>query len=136
MIEKRDCWVCEVCKFAWLIADRDRPPEWCASAKCRSRKWNKSTKLAVSIAEEEKPAAKPEPKKVEVKAKPKPVASEDDDDFFDDLIPNRKVAPVVEPEPDLPMCDYTEYDPDTGETYACGLRMPHPKVKHTRGLAI
>lgn len=30
-------------------------------------------------------------------------------------------------------CQYTEWDPDTGETYRCGLSAHPPKVKHTRG---
>ena len=31
------------------------------------------------------------------------------------------------------MCPYTEYDPEDGETYRCGLAKHGPKVKHTRG---
>ena len=31
------------------------------------------------------------------------------------------------------MCHYTEYDPEDGETYRCGLAKHGPKVKHTRG---
>ena len=44
-----------------------------------------------------------------------------------------------EPEPDDEsmdegvMCSYTEYDPETGETYRCGLKAHTGKVKHTRG---
>jgi hypothetical protein len=34
------------------------------------------------------------------------------------------------------MCSYREYDPDTGETYACGLREHLPKVRHTRGAVV
>ena len=47
-----------------------------------------------------------------------------------------QTAPVYEPEPEpleMPMCSYTEYDPETGETYRCGLAVHGPKVKHTRG---
>ena len=39
MREKRDCWVCDICGFAWL-ASSDVPPSHCASSKCRSRQWN------------------------------------------------------------------------------------------------
>lgn len=48
-------------------------------------------------------------------------------------------SPAVEPEPDemlVEPCPYTEYDPDTGETYACGLAVHAPRVKHTRGKAV
>ena len=33
----------------------------------------------------------------------------------------------------MEMCSYTEYDPETGETYRCGRPVHGPKVKHTRG---
>ena len=38
-----------------------------------------------------------------------------------------------EPEPEVAMCSYTEYDHESGETYGCGLKAHGPKVKHTRG---
>ena len=31
------------------------------------------------------------------------------------------------------MCSYTEYDPETGETYRCGREVHGPKVNHTKG---
>jgi hypothetical protein len=31
------------------------------------------------------------------------------------------------------MCPYTEYDPESGETYRCARGAHGPKVKHTRG---
>ena len=34
------------------------------------------------------------------------------------------------------MCPYTEYDPEDGETYRCGLAKHGPKVRHTRGRQI
>ena len=40
MIEKRDCWVCEKCEFAWVVKDINNPPSHCASNKCHSRAWN------------------------------------------------------------------------------------------------
>jgi DNA-directed RNA polymerase subunit RPC12/RpoP len=36
------------------------------------------------------------------------------------------------PEIEAVMCKYTEYDPDTGETMACGLPEHGPKIKHAR----
>lgn len=39
-------------------------------------------------------------------------------------------SPMVEPSS---ACLYTEYDYESGETYACGLQAHTPKVKHTRG---
>lgn len=36
-------------------------------------------------------------------------------------------------EPAQPMCAYTEYDTETGETYRCGRTVHGPKIKHTRG---
>jgi hypothetical protein len=39
MEDKRACWVCEVCGFAWLKSDV--VPSHCASSKCRSRQWNR-----------------------------------------------------------------------------------------------
>jgi hypothetical protein len=41
-------------------------------------------------------------------------------------------TPTLEPEQGV-MCSYTEYDPETGETYRCGRQVHGPKVKHTRG---
>ena len=35
-----------------------------------------------------------------------------------------------------PMCSYTEYDPQTGETYGCCLPAHTGKVKHQRGVRI
>ena len=34
----RKCWVCDVCGHEWKAGDEF--PVQCASAKCRSRKWN------------------------------------------------------------------------------------------------
>jgi hypothetical protein len=34
------------------------------------------------------------------------------------------------------MCPYTEYDPETGETYGCLLAEHSLKIKHRRGPAI
>lgn len=31
------------------------------------------------------------------------------------------------------MCPYSEYDPESGETYRCGLAVHSGKVRHTRG---
>jgi len=35
-----------------------------------------------------------------------------------------------------PMCSYTEYDGQTGETYRCALTAHGPKVKHVRGTKV
>ena len=39
MREMRECWVCEVCGWAWLKTGEEAPAN-CASNKCRSRRWN------------------------------------------------------------------------------------------------
>jgi hypothetical protein len=52
---------------------------------------------------------------------------------------SRQAAPVNEAEAEpleLPMCPYTEYDGQTGETYACGLRVHSNKIRHTRGSVV
>lgn len=50
------------------------------------------------------------------------------------------LAAILDPaeydQPLLPMCTYTEYDSDTGETYRCGLGEHSFKVKHTRGARV
>lgn len=40
-IERRQCWVCEVCGWAWMITG-DTPPLQCVSVRCRSRRWHAS----------------------------------------------------------------------------------------------
>ena len=42
----------------------------------------------------------------------------------------------VRPASEIPMCKYTEYDPETGEMYGCRLPEHGPKVKHQRGHAL
>jgi hypothetical protein len=37
---------------------------------------------------------------------------------------------------ELPMCHYSEWDSQTGESYACGLRIHSNKIRHTRGQVI
>ena len=81
MREKRDCWVCNKCGFAWLVKN-DAPPSHCASSKCRSRVWNldeeSSQSKKVPVKETESPEEgvpfeepiKPPPGKP---LKPKPV---------------------------------------------------------------
>ena len=44
MKEMRECWVCDVCGFAWIVSGE--APSHCASSKCRSRKWNKGESSA------------------------------------------------------------------------------------------
>jgi hypothetical protein len=40
---------------------------------------------------------------------------------------------TLESEEEVPMCTYTEYVSEEGETYRCGLRRHSNKVRHTRG---
>jgi hypothetical protein len=35
-----------------------------------------------------------------------------------------------------PMCSYTEYDNQTGDTYGCALAAHGPKIKHVRGVKL
>lgn len=44
-----------------------------------------------------------------------------------------KGSDPIDIEPERPMCSYTEYDPQTGETYACALHQHPGKVRHMRG---
>ena len=43
-----------------------------------------------------------------------------------------RVRQFTDTEPEEPMCRYTEYDQETGETYGCSLPLGH-KFKHQRG---
>ena len=36
--EARDCWVCDVCGFVWLVGEVQ--PVQCPSRACRSSRWN------------------------------------------------------------------------------------------------
>ena len=65
MREKRDCWVCEVCGFAWLVRGKEIPTH-CASSKCRSRKWNGGAVEPRKV----KPVKKVEPAPAVVKPDP------------------------------------------------------------------
>ena len=60
MREERDCWVCEVCGFAWLVRGKDIPTH-CASSKCRSRRWNGGIGRPVQEKPIEKDALMPSP---------------------------------------------------------------------------
>jgi hypothetical protein len=40
---------------------------------------------------------------------------------------------MYEDDDEVQMCPYKEYDPESGETYRCGLVVHSSKVKHTRG---
>jgi hypothetical protein len=59
------------------------------------------------------------------------VPQEVTDEELEAIMPTDVEALVTEPE--IPMCTYTEYDPESGETYGCRLREHGPKVKHQRG---
>lgn len=106
------CWKCDECGHRWIKTELW--PAQCASSKCRKRSWNKFQVAAAPVRREPKDVPRP-------KAPPPPPA-----------------APIVEAEAqeERLMCSYREYDPDTGETYACGLREHPGKVKHTRGSAV
>ena len=100
-----DC-SCEVCGhnwYSWTV-----PPR-CASRECKSRKWNESAK------DKTKPESLKPPKMIIERPKAQTEARE-----------------IEEPESDVEMCAYKEYDQESGETYACSLPLGH-KVKHQRG---
>ena len=125
--------VCDECGKRWLPESENLPAQ-CPNRDCRSRKWNKSGKVydAPDYIEHPDPAAPP----------PAAAASLGDVMARFGLTTASKMheqpsAPILTPveddEPTLPMCAYTEYDPESGETYQCGLRQHSFKVKHTRG---
>ena len=123
--------VCDQCGHRWLPEGKSGR---CPSRKCRSTHWNDSG--ATIDAEEE--ALIPAPRSA---------APEKLGDLMARLgittastmhqaPPATALPPVEDDEPALPMCAYTEYEPESGETYQCGLRQHSFKVKHTRGSRI
>jgi hypothetical protein len=120
--------VCDDCGHRWL--PEVKKSVRCPNRACRSRHWNDSEKV---IDDEEDVAPS------------RPAAPETPANLFARLglttaskmheQPQRAPdpSPVEHDEPAAPMCPYTEYDPESGETYRCGLRQHTFKVKHTRG---
>ena len=124
---------CEVCGHRWLPEGTGAPPAQCPSRQCRSRRWNEN-EVIIDDEDDDVPIRQ---------ASPAP-AVESPVDLFARLglttasqLHSKASQPLQEPaddiEPALPMCAYQEYDPESGETYRCGLRQHSYKVKHTRG---
>ena len=120
--------VCEVCGHRWL--PKSGKCDRCANQACRSRGWNASGHIigeaiaplpTSQMPTADSPAALFARLGLTTASKmleqPPPTIS----------------TPVEDDETALPMCSYTEYDTDSGETYRCGLRQHSCKVKHTRG---
>ena len=109
--------ICLRCGHNWRPR-KDDPPVQCP--RCRSPYWDRERKDAVEC---------PKPSGVDRRIPGK---------VPDDVLPVEGV-PVGSDEgaggdaEAVEMCPYTEYDPEDGETYRCGLAKHGPKVKHTRG---
>ena len=127
---------CDVCGHRWLPKG-EKEPERCPVRSCWSRRWNDS-QVIIGHPEATPALRAPQP----ITAAPASPA-----DLMARLglttasrMHEQTSAPILTPveddEPLLPMCDYTEYDPESGETYQCGLRQHTFKVKHTRGARI
>lgn len=125
-----ECWKCDECGHRWIKTELW--PERCASSKCRKRSWNKNQVAAALVRQEPKEAPRPQA------APPPPAAAAQMNDAMARFMAKLPAAPIVEAEAqeERSMCSYREYDPETGETYACGLREHPGKVRHTRGAAV
>lgn len=129
-----ECWKCEVCGHRWIKTETW--PETCARKACRSRKWNKTGGVA-------QPDRAPAVGLGEAGSIPAPQIKTNMDALRAICAGNvetqlqamrhRDVEPLPDP---LKICEYTEYDQDTGETYVCRLPVHPAKVKHQRGPAL
>jgi hypothetical protein len=102
---------CDECHHQWIQRTAELPKR-CPSRKCNSRLWNEDARQMVVTA----------PPVVKVETHPVRAVS----------TPREVVAIQIEQQP---MCTYTEYDTETGETYGCNLPPGH-KSKHRRGAMI
>jgi len=105
-----DAWQCDLCGHVWYTK-ADDPPKACA--KCKRRNWDRP----FLSKRPEQPAV---PIKV-ARAIPKPQAE------------SPKASATIED--DGPICEYTEYVSDIGETYRCNLSLGH-KSKHRMGAQV
>ena len=124
---------CDICTHEWI----PKPGvlyTHCTSSRCRSRKWN-SASCALVTASAVTKVTLPEPEVIRP-------SMEHLRDICAGITPTmqplREVLDAMRPPiPGPPMsqmpCAYTEYDEQTGETYACGLPVHPARVKHTRG---
>lgn len=155
MRDTREVWVCELdgCGHVWLASSK-LPPDRCA--KCKRRAWHvtkttgelireKAPEITLDLEERirrivrEEWVARPNgvtngpPTRYNV-AEPEilPPAARPSLDSLRDICAGLTTPLPIEPA-DRPACDFTQYDPDTGETYQCGLSAHPAKVKHTRG---
>ena len=124
--------VCDECGKRWLPESENLPVQ-CPNRDCRSRKWNKSGK--VYDAPEPAIMAAQVPSNLQPLAQAPPVSPASLMASLRAVVAHLE-QPVEDDEPTLPMCAYTEYEPESGETYQCGLRQHSFKVKHTRGARI
>ena len=126
---------CDACGHRWL-PESEALPERCPIRCCRSRKWNQREEV-VGVADEDMLQPAPPPATTaslgDVMARFGLTTASKMHEQPSAAILNE---PVEHDEPQLPMCTYTEYDTDTGETYACGRQQHSWKVKHTRGARI
>ena len=131
--------VCDECGKRWLPESENLPVQ-CPNRDCRSRNWHKSGKVydAPDYIEH------PDPTDQLRSATPAPPSTKADlmahlglttASTMHQAQPVTVLPPVDDDEP-APRCTYTEYDPDTSETYRCG-RLEHSlKIKHTRGARV
>lgn len=86
----------------------------------------------------EEPGLKASPVPPSKASPPPPVPAVQMNDAMARFMAKLPCAAIVEVEEqdERPMCSYREYDPEAGETYACGLREHVGKIKHTRGAAV
>lgn len=102
---------CDACGHQW-IAEANRPDR-CPSRKCRSTRWGSQPATSLSQV-----LSEPAPKTLRDINALRAICSGE--------LPGG-------PEPEQRMCQYTEYDTDTGETYHCRLPEHGPKTRHFRG---
>jgi hypothetical protein len=88
--------------------------------------WKPQTITGKPIAEKKKEVGKSSSVEVVLVGEAKPLAALGE--HVTDVTKVTHVTGVTES-----MCSYTEYDPETGETYRCGRTHHGLKVKHTRG---
>ena len=121
---------CDICSHEW-IPKQGVTYTHCTSGKCRSRKWN-----LVAIAKDQEPSLQPTQKTTTtLNVQPTMERGRPDMDALRAACAGELPVPPSEPSVSV-MCTYTEYDGETGETYACGRFMHSSKIKHTRGAKV
>jgi hypothetical protein len=124
--------VCDVCGKKWL-PDGKKMPVQCPNRDCRSRRWNESGEVFDSPEDIVEPQAAPPANPDSIGALMARLGMTTASKLHEKPSEPIHIAPVEDEEPTIPMCDYKEYDGESGEWYRCGLRDHSNKVKHTRG---